>query len=51
MGLFLEDRIGFLDIASKVRRAMEEMPNVAEPTLEEILAADQAARESVYRGT
>ncbi len=47
VGLFLEDRLGFYGIAEAVARAMDETPWTAEPTLEEILAADRAAREIV----
>ena len=49
VGLFLEDRIGFHDIARLVRRAREEVAVTAAPTLEDILEADQAARRSVLR--
>ena len=49
MGLFLQDRIGFHDIARLVRRAREEVAVTAAPTLEDILEADQAARQSVLR--
>jgi 1-deoxy-D-xylulose-5-phosphate reductoisomerase len=51
VGLFLHDKIGFLDIADRVERALEEVPVVERPTLEDILAADAAARESVLRPT
>ena len=43
------DRIGFHDIARLVRRAREEVAVTAAPTLEDILEADQAARQSVLR--
>ena len=49
VGLFLQDRIGFHDIARLVRRAREEVAVTAAPTLEDILEADQAARQSVLR--
>lgn len=45
--LFLEDQVGFNDIATLVARARADVPVVAEPSLEDILAADQAARQSV----
>jgi len=48
VGLFLEDRIGFLDIPRLVERALESVSFQAAPDLEDILAADQAAREAVY---
>ena len=43
--LFLDGKIGFLDIARLVERAMEAHPAVTRPTLEDILAADAWARE------
>ena len=45
--LFLEDKIGFYDISRLVFEAREKIPVVQNPTLEEILAADAAARRSV----
>lgn len=48
VGLFLEDRIGFCDIARKVRQALDQVPVVEKPTLEDILEADRLARESVF---
>ena len=45
---FLEGKIGFLDIAEQVARAMDQVPVVQRPTLEDILEADRAAREAVY---
>ena len=47
VALFLAGKIGFLDIAEKVARAMEQVPVVQDPTLNDILAADAAAREAV----
>jgi 1-deoxy-D-xylulose-5-phosphate reductoisomerase len=44
---FLADRIGFLDIADLVENALMQVPNVEQPTLEDILAVDAAARASV----
>ena len=41
---FLAGRIGFLDIARRVERAMERVAVVQEPGLEDILNADQEAR-------
>jgi len=49
VGLFLADRIGFYDISDLVQRAREEIAVVQNPSLEEILEADRAARESVLR--
>ena len=47
VALFLADRIGFYDIYDLVCQAVEEVPFVKEPTLEEILEADRLARASV----
>ena len=44
VGLFLEGKIGFLDIPRRVERAMEQVPAVQSPTLEDVLEADRAAR-------
>jgi len=43
--LFLEQRIGFLDIATLVEEALEQHQSIPHPSLEEILAADAWARE------
>ena len=45
--LFLQGKIGFLDIPERVARAMETVPLVQKPSLEQILAADRAARQAV----
>ena len=47
VALFLADRIGFYDIYDLVAQAVEEVPYIAEPTLEDILDADRLARTSV----
>ena len=47
VGLFLDRRIGFMDIARQVERAMEQVPVIQSPDLEEIFQADQAARTAV----
>jgi len=44
---FLAGKIGFLDIAQRVERAMECVPVVQDPGLADILEADAAAREAV----
>jgi len=44
VALFLQEKIGFYDIPARVARALDAVPFVAQPTLEEILAADAAAR-------
>lgn len=49
VALFLNDKIGFYDIYDLVNRAVEEVPNVMEPTLEDILQADALARRSVRK--
>ena len=49
VALFLADKIGFYDIYELGSRAVEEVPNVMEPTLEDILEADRLARQSVRR--
>ena len=48
VALFLADKIGFLDIADRVEGAMEQVPVVETPSLEDVLQADQAAREAVW---
>lgn len=47
VALFLDDKIGFYDIYDLVARAVEEVPNVMEPTLDDVLEADRLARQSV----
>ena len=47
VALFLAGRIGYNDIYDRVAQAVERLPNVAEPTLEDILAADEQARRLV----
>lgn len=49
VGLFLEDRISFLDIPRLVETALERVPGMASPGLNDILSADNAAREAVYQ--
>ena len=49
VALFLEDKIGFFDIYELVNGAVEEVPNVMQPTLEDILEADRMARQSVRK--
>ena len=51
VALFLEEKISFLDIARLVEHALEQVPFVAAPDLDDILAADRAAREAVYKAT
>jgi 1-deoxy-D-xylulose-5-phosphate reductoisomerase len=47
--LFLSKRIKFTDIARLVGQALAEHKSIAHPTLEEILAADNQAREKVKK--
>lgn len=47
VAMFLRDEIGFYDIYRLVAGAVERVPFIAEPTLEEILEADRLARQSV----
>ena len=41
---FLNDEIGFYDIYKLVRGAVDAVPFIQEPTLEQILEADKLAR-------
>ena len=47
VGAFLRDAVGFNDIPALVEAALGTVEQVSAPTLEEILAADHAAREAV----
>lgn len=47
--LFLAEKIGFQDIPRLVEKARRELPVVQNPSLEEILEADRAARACVLR--
>ena len=49
VALFLDDKIGFYDIYDLVSKAVEEVPFIADPTLEEILEADRLARAAVRK--
>lgn len=44
VGLFLEKKIGFMDISRRVARAMEQIPVIQSPSLKDVLQADQDAR-------
>lgn len=46
--LFLKGRLPYLGITEAIQRAMENVGSTEEPTLEEILEADKAAKETVY---
>lgn len=47
VGLFLNDKIGFTDIAERVAYALDTIPYKKDITLDDVLAADKAAREIV----
>ena len=47
VALFLEDKIGFYDIYELVKGAMDAIPFIQDPTLDEVLACDTAARKYV----
>ena len=47
VALFLDDKIGFYDIYELVAHAVETVPFIPNPTLEDILEADRMARVSV----
>jgi 1-deoxy-D-xylulose-5-phosphate reductoisomerase len=47
VALFLDDKIGFYDIYDLVSRAVDVVPFIADPTLEEILESDRLARQAV----
>ncbi len=48
VALFLEDKIGFLDIPRLVERALERVVSRENPALADIFEADRAARAAVY---
>lgn len=48
VALFLEDRISFLDVGRLVGEALARVPAKENPSLDDILAADQAARQAVF---
>ena len=47
VAMFLADKIGFYDIYRLVRQAVEQVPFIQNPTLEQILEADRLARLAV----
>lgn len=47
VGLFLNDKIGFTDIAERVAYALDTIPYKKDITLDDVLTADKAAREIV----
>lgn len=51
VALFLADKIGFYDIYRLVAQAVEQVPFIQDPTLEEILEADRLARLAVRQNS
>ena len=51
VAMYLRDEIGFYDIYRLVAQAVEEVPFIANPMLEEILTADELARAAVRRNS
>ena len=49
VALFLEERIGFMNIPKLVAESLEEHQSIPNPSLEDVLAADAWARESMHR--
>ena len=49
VAMFLNDEVGFYDIYALVSKAVDTVPFIANPTLEEILETDRLAREAVRR--
>jgi len=49
VAMFLADEIGFYDIYDLVRKAVDAVPFIPDPTLEQILEADRLARLAVRR--
>ena len=49
VAMYLNDEIGFYDIYDLVAKAVDAVPFVANPTLEQILDADKLAREAVRK--
>ena len=48
VAMYLDDEIGFYDIYDLVAKAVEAVPFIQNPTLEQILDADRLAREAVH---
>jgi 1-deoxy-D-xylulose-5-phosphate reductoisomerase len=49
VAMYLRDEIGFYDIYKLVSKAVEVVPFIKNPTLEQILEADRLAREAVRK--
>ena len=50
VAMYLNDEIGFYDIYNLVSRAVDAVPFIQNPTLEQILETDALARQAVRRG-
>ena len=48
VAMFLRDEVGFYDIYTLVRKAVNQVPFIQDPTLEEILETDRLARLAVH---
>lgn len=46
--LFLEGKISYLEISETIRKAMQDVKNIPEPSISEILDADKNIKESIY---
>ena len=46
--LFLKEKISYLEITDSIGRAMEQVKNIENPTIEQIFEADKFAREIVF---
>ena len=49
VAMFLRDEIGFYDIYRLVSQAVDTVPFIQDPTLDQILEADRLAREAVRK--
>ena len=47
VAMYLNDEIGFYDIYDLVSKAVEEVPFIPNPTLEQVLETDRLARQAV----
>ena len=47
VAMYLRDEIGFYDIYRLVKHAVDTVPFIPNPTLEQILEADRLARQAV----
>jgi 1-deoxy-D-xylulose-5-phosphate reductoisomerase len=49
VALFLQEKVGFLDIEKILRKVMDKHTSISRPSLEEIFAVDRWAREEALR--